>query len=203
MLTSVAVCEPETQYCEEPVETSAGCFNRGDRSPARAQTKGIAETTEFVFVLPNDQARIGPVVEFLATEATRVAQCQEIEQMRICLALEEALANALYHGNLEINNDDSDSVQLCRHDLAEQRRQQLPFCNRRIRVLATIRRDVAAFVVRDDGRGFDPSRLPDPTEESNLERTSGRGVYLMQNLMDEVTFNEIGNEVTLVRRWSD
>jgi anti-sigma regulatory factor (Ser/Thr protein kinase) len=122
--------------------------------------------------------------------------------MRICLALEEALANALYHGNLEINNDELDTEQVCRHDLAEQRRQQPPFCDRRIRVHATIGRQAAAFVIRDDGRGFDPNRLPDPTDERNLERICGRGVFLMRSLMDEVRFNEIGNEVTLVRRWS-
>jgi anti-sigma regulatory factor (Ser/Thr protein kinase) len=202
MLTSLAVCETKSLGFEEPIEASTASFDRSDWQPMRAAVEAM-ETTEFVFVLPNDQARITPVVEFLATQAARVAQCQETEQMRICLALEEALANALYHGNLEINNDDTDTMQLCRHDLAEQRRQQQPFCDRRIRVLATLGRQSAAFVIRDDGRGFDPGRLPDPTDDRNLERTSGRGVFLMRNLMDEVRFNEIGNEVTLVRRWSD
>ena len=45
---------------------------------------------------------------------------------------------------------------------------QRPFCDRHIRVLATIGRCTAVFVVRDEGRGFDPNRLPDPTSEANL-----------------------------------
>jgi anti-sigma regulatory factor (Ser/Thr protein kinase) len=160
-------------------------------------------SSDFVIVLPNDQAQITSVVEFLAVEATRLANCDAMEQMRIALALEEALANALYHGNLEINSDEPGTAQMCRHDLAERRRHETPYCNRRIRIVASIGRRLAAFIVRDEGCGFDPSRVPNPTEDANLERTSGRGIFLMRSLMDSVTFNEIGNEVTLVRRWPD
>ena len=58
------------------------------------------------------------------------------------------------------------------------------------------------FVIRDDGQGFDPARLPDPTDPELLERTSGRGVFLMRAFMDEVSFNETGNEATLTKRRS-
>jgi anti-sigma regulatory factor (Ser/Thr protein kinase) len=58
------------------------------------------------------------------------------------------------------------------------------------------------FVVRDEGRGFDPSQLADPTDDAQLGRSSGRGVFLMRNLMDDVVFNDVGNQVTMVRRWS-
>jgi anti-sigma regulatory factor (Ser/Thr protein kinase) len=160
------------------------------------------ETSEYVFVLPNDQERIAPVVEFLSAEAIRVAACDAVEQMRISLALEEALANALYHGNLEIDSNDADTEQMCRHDVATWRRCQQPYCNRHIQVLATIARRAAVFVVRDEGRGFDPKGLPDPTDDANLERSSGRGVFLMRSLMDRVIFNEIGNEVTMIRTWA-
>jgi anti-sigma regulatory factor (Ser/Thr protein kinase) len=125
-----------------------------------------------------------------------------MEQMRIRLALEEALVNALYHGNLEIDSDTADSQQMCRHDRAIWRRSQRPFCDRHIRVLATIACDAAVFVVRDEGRGFDPSLLSDPTNDANLERTTGRGVFLMRSLMDRVIYNEIGNEVTMIRRFA-
>jgi anti-sigma regulatory factor (Ser/Thr protein kinase) len=160
------------------------------------------EISQYVFVLPNDQARITAVVEFLSAEAIRVAASDATEQMRISLALEEALANALYHGNLEIDSNDVETQQMCRHDVAQWRRLQQPYCNRQIQVLATIARRAAVFVVRDQGRGFDPNRLRDPTDDANLDRSSGRGVFLMRNLMDRVVFNEIGNEVTMIRRWA-
>jgi len=55
-------------------------------------------------------------------------------------------------------------------------------------------------VVRDEGSGFDPAALPDPTAPANLERVSGRGVLLLRTFMDEVIYNELGNAVTLVKR---
>ncbi len=157
---------------------------------------------EFTLVLQNDQSQIPRVVEFLASQATQAGAGDSMEQMRIGLALEEALVNALYHGNLEIDSDSTDTEQMCRHDVAQWRLGQQPFCDRRIRVVASLARDAAVFVIRDEGRGFDPSRLPDPTDEANLGRCCGRGVFLMRSLMDQVTFNAIGNEVTMVRRWT-
>ncbi|MGE0608143.1 MAG: ATP-binding protein, partial [Pirellulales bacterium] len=48
--------------------------------------------------------------------------------------------------------------------------------------------------------GFDPSKLPDPTDPANLEKASGRGLLLMRSFMDEVTYNATGNQITLVKR---
>ena len=61
----------------------------------------------------------------------------------------------------------------------------------------------ARFTIRDEGPGFDPAMLSNPTQAENLERCSGRGLLLMRMFMDEVTFNSIGNEVTLVKRRPD
>jgi anti-sigma regulatory factor (Ser/Thr protein kinase) len=58
----------------------------------------------------------------------------------------------------------------------------------------------AVFVIRDEGPGFEVAGRPDPTEPENLEQAGGRGILLMRTFMDEVLFNERGNEVTLVKR---
>jgi len=55
-------------------------------------------------------------------------------------------------------------------------------------------------VIADEGPGFDPKSLPDPRDSESLESVSGRGVMLMRLFMDEVTYNESGNSVTLVKR---
>jgi anti-sigma regulatory factor (Ser/Thr protein kinase) len=57
----------------------------------------------------------------------------------------------------------------------------------------------AAVVVRDEGPGFDPARIPDPTDPDNLERLTGRGILLMRTFMDEIRYNDAGNEVTMVK----
>ena len=55
-------------------------------------------------------------------------------------------------------------------------------------------------MVRDEGPGFNPGDVPDPTDPANLERESGRGLLLMRTFMDDVQFSQHGNQVTLVKR---
>ena len=86
------------------------------------------------------------------------------------------------------------------HQLARKRSQEAPYQSRRIKVLAQFGDDEVCFVVRDQGPGFNPSTLPDPTSPQYLDRPSGRGLLLMRAFMDDVQFNETGNEVTLVKR---
>jgi len=64
-------------------------------------------------------------------------------------------------------------------------------------------KDEATFIIRDEGAGFDPNDLPDPTAPENLIRASGRGILLIRTFMDDVCFNDKGNEITMVKRiWS-
>jgi serine/threonine-protein kinase RsbW len=92
----------------------------------------------------------------------------------IRLALEEALSNAIHHGN----GDDP-----AKH----------------VTVDFTVTDDQAQITVCDEGCGFCPEHVPDPTLEENIERPNGRGVMLMRAYMTEVRFNDRGNCVTLVK----
>jgi serine/threonine-protein kinase RsbW len=85
----------------------------------------------------------------------------------------EALANAVTYGN----------------------RQDPGKC---VRVEVELSSERIAVAVRDQGVGFDPGEVPDPTLDENLERSGGRGIFLLHNLMDEVEYNERGNEVRFV-----
>ncbi len=55
------------------------------------------------------------------------------------------------------------------------------------------------FVIRDEGPGFDHRKVSDPTQAENLDRVSGRGLLLIHSFMDEVSYNDRGNEITLVK----
>ena len=92
----------------------------------------------------------------------------------IRLALEEAMVNAHKHGN--------------RGDTSKE-----------ITVSFDINDDRAVIRVRDEGNGFDPGGVPDPTAPDRIPLPSGRGIMLMRAYLDEVTFNERGNEVQLVK----
>ena len=96
------------------------------------------------------------------------------ERIRVGIALNEALLNAIQHGNLELNSDLRQEDEQVFRDLGEERRRQPPYRDRRVHVRATLSRSEAVYVVEDEGPGFDPATVPDPTDPANLERIGGR-----------------------------
>ncbi len=118
-------------------------------------------------------AEVPSVVKFLV-EALRPREYSEKEFFGVRLSLEEAIVNAIKHGNGE---DPAKTVQ--------------------IRYRATPRHFV--IEIQDEGAGFDPNSLPDAVDPENMERPSGRGVILMQHFMTWVRYNEAGNCVTLCK----
>jgi anti-sigma regulatory factor (Ser/Thr protein kinase) len=124
----------------------------------------------------------------------------ETERLRVGVALEEALRNACYHGNLELGPAATKADRQAHDQLAQQRLTETPYCNRRIHVTIKVSRTEAIFVIRDEGPGFDVARLPTDDELPGDEQGAGRGVVLMRSIMDEVRYNPAGNEVTLVKR---
>lgn len=154
---------------------------------------------ESSFAIRNDPSLVPPLVKYLQSTATRVLDCDETERLRIGIALEEALLNALYHGNLEVSSELREGDSSRYYQLARERSSLSPYQDRRIYVDAHVTREEARFTIRDEGQGFDPELLPDPTDPANLEKPSGRGLLLMRAFMDEVRLNDVGNEVTMVK----
>jgi anti-sigma regulatory factor (Ser/Thr protein kinase) len=101
---------------------------------------------------------------------------REDEIIKVDLALQEALANGIRHG---AKNDPTKFIQC---------------------VVTTEPNGDLVIVVRDPGQGFDPTAVPNPLEGDNILRSSGRGVFLINQLMDEVTFADSGREVQMKKR---
>ena len=157
-------------------------------------------TSHSFFELENDYTYFPSLIAYLRETIEEIGICDPADSTRVCVALDEALANALYHGNLEIDSAIRDKDMRRYYQLAKERALEEKHQDRRIHVEATLSPSEARFVIRDEGQGFDVNSLPDPTDSSNLEKLSGRGVLLMMVFMDEVHFNERGNEVTMVKR---
>jgi serine/threonine-protein kinase RsbW len=111
------------------------------------------------------------VMEELLAQLEPFAWVQD-ELFGVHLAVEEAVVNAIRHGN--------------REDAAKRVRLVCKICDERLRI-----------EVADEGPGFNPADVPDPTENENLEVPSGRGIMLMRNFMHHVEYNEAGNRVVL------
>jgi serine/threonine-protein kinase RsbW len=124
-------------------------------------------------VIPSDASEARRVQEEIE-EKLRAHQYGSREIFSIRLALEEALVNAIKHGN---QMDRSKSVHITYRLTGE-------------------RFDV---VISDQGCGFDPADVPDPTAAENLERPCGRGLMLMRHYMHEVAYSKQGNAVSMTK----
>ena len=152
------------------------------------------------FTLENDLELISSLVSYLTRVLRDSGMFGESDCHGISTALDEALTNACYHGNLEVRSEVREHDTRAYRALADQRRRTAPYRDRRIRVNASLTSDEVRFVIADEGRGFDAGAVPDPTAPENLARPSGRGIFLMRTFLDEVRYNDAGNEVTLLKR---
>ena len=168
--------------------------------PAPTQVFDCLTEDQLEFVLENDPAQIPAVLGHLELVASLLHPRERTDGMRVGIALHEVLINAIQHGNLELNSDLREVDERLFRDLGEKRRSLFPFRDRRVRLRARLSRSEAVYIVEDDGPGFDPAALPDPTDPANLERCSGRGMMLIRTFMDEVEHNEKGNRITLRKR---
>jgi serine/threonine-protein kinase RsbW len=130
---------------------------------------------DLVLDLPNDLASIEEAVDFVMDRCSSCSKEPRKLRLNLRVGLSEALANAMLYGN--------------GRDPAKRVKVEVAFLNTAITARVT-----------DEGRGFNPCHVPDPTCAGNLLKSQGRGIFLMRKLLDEVHFNDRGNSVTLVLR---
>ncbi len=156
---------------------------------------------ESTFLLENDPNLIASLMELVQEELDGLELCDRMSRIRVGIALQEALTNALFHGNLEVSSNLRQEDERLFYTEAEGRRWQEPYISRRIRVMIRVDHHAATFTIDDDGPGFDTSRFGQPIDHEDLVRIGGRGLLLIRTFMDEVVFNTIGNSITMVKRF--
>lgn len=144
---------------------------RGGERPLRP--KGLAARVRLEF--PSSVGYVRDVVSEVVDACERLAFSGSRATLNLRVALGEALANAILYGNRESPD-------------------------KLVRVDADLSAGSAVVTVADEGPGFDPAAVADPTRPENRDRSHGRGLFLLRALADEVRFNEKGNAVTLVVR---
>lgn len=115
-----------------------------------------------------------------------------------CMALEEALNNAFYHGNLEISSELKEDCSSTFIDLAAERELLSPWCHRKIHITELVSPFGLWITIRDEGKGFNVEAALERCNNPESLLASGRGLLLMRGFSDEMFFNAAGNEVTLV-----
>ena len=196
---------PKSQVGERLLDTveEVLALTRADRGHERLIS--CLAKTEFDFVLDNDPALIDPLVNLVQQMVSGMNLVDFTGRLQIGVALKEAILNALFHGSLEItprHMEQMEQTLLQEGDesLVEKRGSELPYSDRRIYVAVVLSKHEARFTVRDQGPGFDVSKVPDLDEPGALEPEGRRGLSLIRTFMDEVTFNDAGTEVCMVKR---
>ena len=163
------------------------------------QCSPITGTWAISYTFDNVPEVLPIIVSHVRTHLEAWPFSDPMDPVRMTVALSEVLDNALYHGNLELSSDLRQGDGRAWREETQRRLRQSPYCDRQIRFEVVIDDRSARFLIRDDGPGFNPHLQSDCTDEENLERCSGRGLLLMRMYMDEVRFNETGNEAVLVK----
>ncbi len=151
--------------------------------------------------LENDERLIPSVIARLELPLVELDLFDDAARMQIAMALDESLLNAMVHGNLEVSSDlrETDDGEPYAA-LVKQRKTESPYRDRRVLVSLHATTEKATITIRDQGPGFDRTALRDPTDPDNLELCGGRGLMLIHAFMDEVIHNDVGNEITLIKR---
>ena len=147
----------------------------------------------------NDFEGVNRIIAFMTQDLPSYGILIQEQLFRMNMLLKEAIENAIFHGNLELSSEMRRKNPQLFYKTAEQKRDIDPYKNRRLTLQYDISRNSAKYVVRDEGKGFAHADLLDPADPDNLLRIEGRGLIMIMNFMDEVFWNDRGNEITMVR----
>jgi CheY-like chemotaxis protein len=168
--------------------------------PAALPSAPSTVSTHVEWELGNDLGEIADVIARVERRLAASAIIDRTARIQLSVALREAIVNAMLHGNLELPSSLKETDPAAHDALAAQRRALSPYRERRVRVSMTETGDDVTCIVSDDGSGFDASLIPDPTDPTNLERASGRGLFLIWTFRSEVTLSDGGRTITMVIR---
>ena len=193
--SGAASYSPKSQLARDLAATVAYVLEIAARVRNRPLNQACPECT--AFVLENEARLIMPLIDHLQAQ---LPHWSDGSRLQIGMALNEALTNAMHHGNLEVpstlrSDDESDYYFLIR-----QRQKSLPYCDRRIRVQFETSPEQIQIEISDEGPGFDPESIPDPRLPANLEKLSGRGLLLIKTFMDEVRLADKGSRIVMIKQ---
>jgi DNA-binding NarL/FixJ family response regulator/anti-sigma regulatory factor (Ser/Thr protein kinase) len=152
----------------------------------------------FELVLENERRHLAALVDLIVGRCLQFEICSHARAPRVGVAIEEAVVNAMIHGNLEVSSELREESYELYDRLVAERMQMSPYQDRRLTVRVHLTRQRCQVNICDEGPGFDQKQLRDPTDPENVARVSGRGILLMRTFLDDVRYNDLGNSVTLV-----
>ncbi len=166
--------------------------------------KNILEKRTGSFTLDNDPSMITSYVNILSTSLLNEKYINTNKANALRIALTELLMNAIEHGNCDVDFEEKTNFLEGGgniNDLIRIKLKDPNIAKRKVVFDYTITDEKLIFVIKDDGNGFDHKKVSyDPTKEENLWQKHGRGIFMTKIYVDSLTYNDKGNEATIVMK---
>ncbi len=194
---------PKRNLARDLVETLRDVLDVASTAREEAAVAELLSDVDASFVLPSHAPPTAALLGFVHEAMSQLRLGDETDRVRVGVALDTAVHNLLYYGNLELAPADLDA--LCHGDprgpgpSLEQRAQQPPFAQRQIHVRVRLTPHEVRCVVRHEGPPIDWSKLSAVADADELDGSKARGWLLANTFMSDVSFDPAGSEVTLVR----
>ena len=187
---------PKARLSSDLVATVEHVLDMAQRMQYSHDVEFSPTPKSYAVVLKNDLNLIGPTIENIQAN---LPSWSDRDRLQIGMAIDEALVNAMHHGNLEVNSTMREGDETDYYEMIRIRQGKAPWNNRRVRAESEFSDQHICIQVSDEGPGFDPLTIPDPRTPENLHRVSGRGLFLIRNFMDQVAHNSAGNQITMTK----
>jgi CheY-like chemotaxis protein/anti-sigma regulatory factor (Ser/Thr protein kinase) len=166
---------------------------------AKATAHIQSHVAQFTVSVPSSTHHISDLLAYLHGTYQDVCDANNVDTTQLAICLTESITNAIIHGNLEVSSsikaDDWNSF----YALISEREAQPLYVDRKVLLSYRVDPHNMTFEIEDEGQGFNVNTLPDP-DDPNMRLTSGRGIMLIRSMMDEVEWNERGNQIRMTKR---
>ena len=151
-----------------------------------------------IYKLPVDPEIINPLSVQLTKDLVLANICNKTTAENITMALRETISNSMFHGSLGVSSDirDKEGIKGFNQEI-EKRLEDPKFKDETVQISYELTSDYVEYIIDDNGDGFDHRSLPDPRDPENFFKNSGRGLLIIRVHMDEVSWNEKGNQIRL------
>lgn len=191
---------PKNELAESLLETVRHVLAIAGGEARNRKLVNSIRRTEFEFELENDPSLIEPLSELVQQIVDSHQLFDSQTRLRVGVAFEHALSNAMLRGNLEFPRERYPVVD---PQLAMERRKSEPWSARRVRLEVSLNSERVQFLIRDQGPGFDLATVPTPGDPNSFRDGVGRGLVLIRSFMDDVKFEDGGRTLRMSKHRSN
>ncbi len=188
---------PKSELAANLVDTVTQVLAISASETRHKRLRSSIKRTHLEFEFENDPDLIAPVLDLLQQLLVNHDGFDHPTRIRIGVAIEQALLNAMLRGNLELCRS---VVPVGKGPAVKERRLDKRFSERRVSMALDIEPEHVSATISDEGPGFDTTLVPLPSTSDSFQAGYGRGLVLIQNFMDEVEFAEAGRKISMKKK---